>query len=645
MTTVLETTNVAGVRRLYHLAFWTAGISAVCCVFFAGVLLVNYFGFNGQQSGADADGQTYRREADGIFNLLPINEKTFIEAKQQLAGDKQNDQLKEHVRQLDERLRNDFFRRRTILHRTAPLLLIASIVFFVSMRICSVLNRPLPDNDRQPLRFADRKESGTLRTGAAIFVYALAASAAGVAAGMLLTPSTPLETILRAKIAAKELPETEPVLADTAVSAPLPVDVTAEPAVEPALVWTSFRGSGGNGIGISDKPPVKWNAVTGENVVWKTEVPLPGKSSPIIWNTKLFVTGADEKTQQIYCFDTATGKMLWNVDATTATGSVKVSEDTGFAAPTPATDGQHIFAIFANGELAAADFTGKIVWRKSFGVPESTYGYASSPAIHNGKVIVQYDVGDGSGAKSKIVALDAKSGKTVWETARTLPNSWSSPTLQKIGGQYQVITCGDPFVIAYNPDDGKEIWRCKCLSADVGPSPIASGSVVFVTNQSPRSTAIDATGSGDVTATHILWQGTNAMPDTPSPFAAADRFFTFDSGGYLTAYDPKSAANKRAKFWELEVGGGESGFYASPLLVGNLVYLFSRTEAAAKAFVVDLSKAATDDSGALSEESAKAMQVAENPMPEPCVASPAVIQNRLYIRGTKTIFCIEQKTN
>jgi len=299
--------------------------------------------------------------------------------------------------------------------------------------------------------------------------------------------------------------------------------------------------------------------------------------------------------------------------------------------------------LFSNGDLVAADFNGKVLWSKSLGIPESSYGFAASPALYFDRLIVQYDVGDGTDGKSKLYAFDVNTGNTVWETPREIPNSWASPIVKKIADHYQIVTCGDPFVIAYDPEDGKEIWRCKCLGGDVGPSPIAAGNIVFVTNQTPRTTAIDASGTGDVTATNILWQGVNALPDTPSPFADEQRFFTLDSGGYLTAYDPSNVKNKRAVFWELEIGEGTAGFYSSPLLIGNLVYLFDKTEDDPKAFVIDLSKAATDDSGTLTEEAAGAMLVASNPMPEPCVASPAVLNNRLFIRDSKTVYCIENK--
>jgi outer membrane protein assembly factor BamB len=373
---------------------------------------------------------------------------------------------------------------------------------------------------------------------------------------------------------------------------------------------------------------------------------MPGNSSPVIWENKLFLTGADEETQKIFCFNIEDGKLLWEADVTRAEAKVKadeIYEDTGYAAPTPVVDGRHVYAMFANGELVAVDFAGKLVWRKSFGIPENSYGFASSPALCFDRLIVQFDDGDGSEGNSKLVALDLTTGSILWETPREdLHSTWASPMLKRIGEAYQIISCANPFVIAYNPEDGQEIWRCRCLSGgDVGPSPISLGNVVFIANESPRNTAVDSTGTGDVTTTHILWNGNNATPDTSSPLATDEYFVTISAGGFMTGYDPKviNPNNKRARYWELELGD-LSNFYSSPLRVGTYIYAFDKTKDNPRAFVIDLSKVAVGDDGMLTDESEKAMIIAENPMPEPVVTSPAMLNDRLYIRGLSTLYCI-----
>ena len=181
------------------------------------------------------------------------------------------------------------------------------------------------------------------------------------------------------------------------------------------------------------------------------------------------------------------------------------------------------------------------------------------------------------------------------------------------------------------------------MNADIGPSAVSHGNVVFVTNQGPRTSAIDATGTGDVSKTNILWTGTAGLPDTASPIATEKNLYTLHSSGYLTCYDPSNVKNNRAMYWELEIGGGMANFYASPLLVGDLLYLFDMTEDNPQAFVIDLSKAELDDKGSLTDECQEVMIVAANPLSDPIVASPAASDGKLFIRSETTLFCFGEK--
>jgi hypothetical protein len=639
MTTVLDTTSVPGVRLLYRLAVLLAVISGLFCIAFCTVMAVYYHGLLSPESGAaiaetlPPNNPTYRQPADDSFNRLPTDYRSFRALRQALAQNKQDETLQTQIRELDHTLRVDYFQRRIVVHRMAHFLILSSVLFAIAIQTAGVLKRQIPNPDELN-RQSDKKSSIGFAVVASWLMLVV-----GLYLGLLFAPPPPMEQMFLDKL--NDLAAAPGNLAGTPLSAGTPLQTeTREKSF--AKHWISFRNFDGNGIGFSDKPPIQWDGKTGKNIVWKSEVPLSGNSSPVIWEDKLFLTGADEETQKIFCYNIKDGELLWTADVTNPEAkSEKVMEDTGYAAPTPVVDGRHVYAMFANGELVAVDLAGKFVWRKSFGIPDNHYGFANSPALYVDRLIVQFDNSDGEDGTSKIVALDLNTGNTLWETARDMPTSWASPTIKKIGNAYQIITCADPFVIAYNPEDGKEIWRCKCLNGDVGPSAISLGNVVLITNQGPYTTAIDATGSGDVTATHILWKGANALPDTPSPLATEEYFLTLDSYGYLTGYDPKvvDAEKKRARYWELPVGENSS-FYSSPLRVGKYLYAFDKTEKEPKSFVLDLSKIAVGDDGTLTEESAAAIILSENPMPEPVVTSPAVLNNRLYIRGTTTLYCI-----
>ena len=645
--TVLDTTSVPGVRLLYRLALLLATISGVFCLIFLALLGVNYHGLHYPDSAMTAvemaaippNTPSYRKPAEDSFNTLPTDQHTLLALRHALAQDKQNEELKAQIRQLDHHLRKDFFHRRAVILRTVCYLFISAILFFGAVQTIGVLKRriPVPNEGNRQDEKTGSWHFAAVTSWLMLFV--------GFYVGLLLVPSSDVEQMFRKRAGDVSPPMSlnQPVH-NQEVNAPysrLTDEILAQN-------WVSFRNYDGNGVGFSDKPPIRWNGRTGENIVWQTEVPLPGNSSPIIWGNKLFLTGADDKKQMIFCFNIENGELLWEKDVTGGKQlselNIKVDGDTGYAAPTPVVDGRHVYAMFANGELVAVDLNGTFVWRKSFGIPENHYGYASSPALYYDRLIVQFDDGleeNREYVRSKLYALDLSSGKVIWETMRGVPESWASPTIKKIGDSYQIITCANPFAIAYNPEDGTEIWRCKCLNGDVGPSAVALGDIVIITNESPQTTAIDATGSGDVTATHIRWRGVNATPDTVSPLIIEDYVLTLNSHGFLTGYNPKvvNPNNKRASYWELELEYPVS-FYASPLRVGSYVYVFDKTKNNAKSFVIDLSNLALDDKGRLTEEAPSAMIISENPMPEPCVTSPAVLNNRLYIRGETTIYCI-----
>ena len=382
--------------------------------------------------------------------------------------------------------------------------------------------------------------------------------------------------------------------------------------------WPSFRGPNGSGVNPTANIPTNWNAATGVNIRWKTDMPLAGMSSPVIWGNSVFLTGADEASNCVFRFDADTGKLLWSMILKVAGGArpapPKVGDDTGLSAPTPATDGRRVYTLFPNGEIAAFDFNGKQVWARNIGPLENNYGYAASLALYQDHLLIQIDRGVVEDNQSKLLALDAATGKDLWQKPRAVAGSWSSPTLIEVDGKPQLLTAAAPLLCAYNPLDGAELWKVGCLESDVAPSPVlASNMIVAVA----PNTAIFGVKPGEAKFT---WKAENGVPDATSPVSDGERFYIVDSEGMVTCSDLQTGKAK----WQHEI---EDHFYASPTIAGDKLLLVSRKGVAYLLRPGD--KFELIGKGEVGKE-------------EECGASPVPLGNRLYIRGKLHLFCIEE---
>jgi len=385
------------------------------------------------------------------------------------------------------------------------------------------------------------------------------------------------------------------------------------------------------GISAYDNIPTTWDAQSGENILWKTAVPLEGNNSPVVWGKRVFLCAADEEHRQVFCFDADSGELLWGKElpgtpASTAEAP-EVMADTGFSAPTMATDGRRAYAMFANGDVGAFDFSGELVWSKSLGMPKNVYGHGASLAMYRNRLLIQFDQGERKDGLSALLALNGATGETVWSIPREVPNSWPTPIVINSAGRDQIITGADPWVIAYDALHGSEIWRAKCLQADVGPSPVYADGIVYTVNEYPELSAIKADGSGDVTETHVLWIGEDGLPDCPSPLATEKYVILVDAYGYVTCYDAKAGD----LLWEYELE--DAAIVSSPGLVGNHMYVFANE---GQSWVIDIEAQEPAEEG----DAEQFRTVATGNLGEECVTSPAFQDRRIYIRGKEHLFCI-----
>jgi outer membrane protein assembly factor BamB len=375
--------------------------------------------------------------------------------------------------------------------------------------------------------------------------------------------------------------------------------------------WPNFRGPAGNGIAFDTNAPTDWDGKSGKNILWKTEIPLHGFNSPIYWEGKIFLSGADKTKFEVYCFDANTGQILWQKEVKDIPGSPEklpnVTEDTGFAAPTMTTDGSRVFALFANGDLVCLDFEGNQVWAKNLGVPENHYGHSSSLIMYQHLLIIQYDHFNGR----SVMGLNAQTGKVEWQTLRQVEISWASPVLVNTGKRMELILNASPIVASYDPNTGKELWQFQCMGGEVGASVCYANGIVYAANEYARLAAIKLGKQPE-----MIWEYDDGLPEASSPLATDKYLFMATSWGVVSCLNVKDGS----LVWEQEF---DEGFYSSLILVGENIYVVDRKG------ITHVFKA--DKEYAL---------VSTNELGENSDCIPAFANGRIYMRGEKHLFCI-----
>jgi outer membrane protein assembly factor BamB len=526
----------------------------------------------------------------------PLTSRVLAERKDQLRGDPANEQLKQEIRALDLQIRQRFFQHLAFNQTGARLLLGGLVVLLISARQLAARHAtpPAPKRRLEDRRVVQRQNLAGRR--------ALAVTAALVT-GLTLLLTYGVKTLV---------PDSPEALARLLGGEAHPTD--AGPSSEELRNnWPRFRGPSGDGVAIATNLPMDWNGSTGKGIAWKAPVPLPGFSSPIVWNDRVFVTGGNETTRAVFCYSARDGSLAWqglvpNLPAPPG-GKLEVQEFTGIAASTPTTDGQRVFAIFATGELVAFHNDGRLAWAKHLGVPENPYGFATSLVLLGNKLFVQYDQGQAEQQRSRLYALDTATGRVIWEQRRALPSSWTTPLLIESATGPQLILTSQPLAMAYDPLTGRELWRADCLGADLAPSPVFAHGLLYVVHPSVAIIALRVDGTGDVTQSHVAWRYEEGAPDITSPVTDGTHLFMITTWGTITCLDARSGAHLAEKDLDLE-------FNASPLLVGNRLLLVGIPGVA---LVLSANPAL------------ELLQRAE--LGEPVHASPALVDGRLYVRS------------
>ena len=390
--------------------------------------------------------------------------------------------------------------------------------------------------------------------------------------------------------------------------------------------WTEFRGPTGQGHYLGKGLPIEWDKT--KNVAWNTKIPGRGWSSPIILKGRIYLTsavpveGSKDFSLKALCLDAEKGDIQWQTQVFLQDGkkSPPIHGKNSHASPTPLTDGKWIYVHFGHQGVAALDLEGNVQWRNTELPYAPVHGNGGTPILVDGKLIFSADGGD----KQFVAALHADSGKVAWNTDRKSEAvqkfSFSTPLAITMNGKKQIISPASDAVIAYDIE-GNEIWRVKYTGYSVIPRPVFGHGLVYISTSynSPSLLAIDVTGTGEVTKSHVKWTNKKGAPHTPSLLLVGEELYMVADNGLASCLDAKTG-----KFhWQERLGGQ---FSASPLYADGAIYFQSEEG------ITTVIKA-----GKTYE------QLAKNNLEEKTYASFAVADGAIYLRTETQLYRIQAR--
>ena len=299
---------------------------------------------------------------------------------------------------------------------------------------------------------------------------------------------------------------------------------------------------GPTGVGWTDEVdlPLHWDGKNGENVVWKVSLKgTTGHSSPIVWGDKVFITTSDRQTHEqeknkevpehhIECYAVADGKLLWR---TLIPPGKELAGHSIYASPTPATDGQRVYAWFGSAVIAAVDYDGKLLWRHERPGPfVLNPGICTSPILYGDTIVLVCDQARNQGF---IQGLGKSDGEVKWEQSRKgLDYCNATPILIDVAGKTQLVVAGSKALYGLNPTGGEPIWFCK--SWGFGCSPAYGHGLIYADRGGNEpAVCVDPTGMGDVTGTHVKWQVDKVAGDYGSPVISGDSIYRPSNDGVV----------------------------------------------------------------------------------------------------------------
>ena len=401
--------------------------------------------------------------------------------------------------------------------------------------------------------------------------------------------------------------------------------------------WPQWRGPNQNGVSKATNLPATWSET--ENIVWKEKLPSWSGGTPVVWGDRIFLTSPNSGANPeggpkllLGCLSATDGKVLWQSVLDRGNALWRKHNNTS---PSPVTDGKRVFAISGTGVVIAFDMDGQKLWQhnlqKEYGSFGLNWGYASSPLLYNGKLIVEVLHGMKTDDASYLVAFDAATGAKLWHQERPTdamgesPDAYTTPTVLK-GERDQIVISGGDYVTGHDPKTGRELWRAGGLNPQKGRNyrivgaPIALDGMIYAPSRRTPLLALRAGGSGDISTSHLAWKWEEAgAPDVPTPATDGRYFYMVDDRGRATCLDAKTGE----LVWGPE-RTAQGNVSSSPVLADGKLYLVNENAvttvlAAGPQFEV-LATNSLDGGFTLS--------------------SPAISENRIYLRTETHLYCI-----
>ena len=412
--------------------------------------------------------------------------------------------------------------------------------------------------------------------------------------------------------------------------------------------WNQFRGPNGDGKATATNLPIEFNET--KNVRWKVPIHDKGYSSPVVWGNQIWVTTAREDGRELFaiCVDLENGNILHDIKVfDVAEPQLEHGDLNSHASPTPIVEEGRIYAHYGTYGTACLDTkTGEKLWERRDLNCDHRVRPASSPIIDEDTLFLTFDGVD----VQFIAALDKNTGDTLWlqhrkvdsnfedvlkakgvkdieETKKEKPNdnrkSYATPTIITFQGKKQLVSPAAEVTISYNPKTGDELWRVRHegWGWNVACRPIfAHNLVYFTTGVEKLLLAVDPSGTGDVTNSHVVWRERKGAPEIPSPLIVDDLVFMVNEGGVASCLEAKSGN----QVWRGRVGGDH---WASPLYAGGNIYFFSM-----------------DGRVSVISAGREFKLLARNEFDTEFIASGAVAGNTLILRSRTHLYCIEDKS-